>query len=362
MNTPSGVLLLNTDGRPSAHERAVHQILGEKLAAMLGCAFLGPYDPARHTRGGYYFLPDETLVGDQQALGITGPQDLFGGVVPYPFVATKAISHPLIDAPSHVPEGWTPHLAQQAGHAILNGYTVFDLADARLAAERLLRDGALRLKPVRGKAGRGQQVVHCGAELQAALAEQDEAEVRTWGLVLEEDLRRPDTYSVGQIRVGGHTLSYYGTQHLTHDNHDHKVYGGSNLTLVRGDYAELMALDMPRNARLAVQQARIYELAAFEAYPRLFASRRNYDVARGVDASGAQRSGVLEQSWRVGGASAAEVFALEAFIADPGLQRLDAATHERYGEVPAPPGGICLYRGHEPELGLLSKYVTLGAP
>ncbi|MGE8497492.1 MAG: DUF3182 family protein [Pseudomonas sp.] len=362
MNTPNGVVLLTVDGQPSAHERAVHQILGEKLATMLGCAFLGPYDPRRHTLGGYYFLPDETLVGNQDELGIQGPQDLFGGVVPYPFVCTKAISHPLIENPRHIPEGWSAQMAEQAGHSILKGYTVFDLEDARPAGERLLRDGAVRLKPVRGKAGRGQEVVHCAAELGAALDHQDAQEVRTWGLVLEEDLRRPDTYSVGQIRVGRHTLSYYGTQHLTHDNHDHKVYGGSSLTLVRGDYTELMALDMPRNARLAVQQARIYELAAFDAHPGLFASRRNYDVARGLDANGQPRSGVLEQSWRVGGASAAELFALEAFIADPGLQRLDAATHERYGEVPAPPGAICLYRGEEPELGLLSKYVTLGAP
>ncbi|MGE8360292.1 DUF3182 family protein [Pseudomonas sp.] len=362
MKMPSGVVLLHTDGPPAAHEQAVHQVLGEKLAGVLGCAFLGLYDPARHTRGGYYFLPDETLVGSQQALGIHGQGDLFGGVVPQPFVATKAISHPLIDAPSHVPPGWATRLAQQAGHAILNGYSVFALDDARLAAERLLRDGAVRLKPVRGKAGRGQQVVHCRAELEAALAQQDEQEVRTWGLVLEEDLRRPDTYSVGQIRVAGHTLSYYGTQHLTHDNHDHKVYGGSELILVRGDYGDLMGLDMPRDARLAVQQARIYELAACDAYPSLFASRRNYDVARGLDADGRPRSGVLEQSWRVGGASAAELFALEAFIANPGLQRLTAATHERYGEVPAPAGATCLYRGEEPELGLLSKYVTLGAP
>jgi hypothetical protein len=360
MNTPSGVVLLHGDCSQSVHESAVHVVLGQKLATILGCAYLGPYDAARHTGGNYYFLPDETLVGDVRPLGIHGPQNLFGGVAGHPFIATKAISHPLFTPARHTPEGWSTRLAEQAGQAALNGYTVFDLNDAKDAGVELLCSGPVRLKPVRGRAGRGQQVVHCIHELGDQLALQDASEVRTWGLVLEEDLHQPTTYSVGQITVAGFTVSYYGTQNLTRDNQEQTVYGGSELTLVRGDYAELMALDMPSDIRLAVQQARIYELAAFEAYPQLFASRRNYDVAQGLDASGQQRSGVLEQSWRVGGASAAELFALEAFIATPDVSQLKAATHEYYGEALAPPGAICLYSGHEPELGLLSKYVTLG--
>ena len=47
---------------------------------------------------------------------------------------------------------------------------------------------------------------------------------------------------------------------------------------------------------------------------RFFASRRNYDVVAGLDARGQRRCGVLEQSWRVGGASPAELVALAAFL------------------------------------------------
>ncbi|MNJ79530.1 hypothetical protein D3C77_775830 [compost metagenome] len=68
---------------------------------------------------------------------------------------------------------------------------------------------------------------------------------------------------------------------------------------------------------------------------------------------------MLEQSWRIGGASAAEVFALEAFAADPALQRIRASTCEVYGDAPAPADSTRLYRGDEPELGLLSKYVKV---
>ena len=57
---------------------------------------------------------------------------------------------------------------------------------------------------------------------------------------------------------------------------------------------------------------------------RFFASRRNYDIARGIDAQGQWRCRVLEQSWRIGGASGPEVAALQAFRADPALRVIRA--------------------------------------
>jgi hypothetical protein len=359
MKARTGVVLLQVGERFLDHELAVHKVLGEKIAGMLGCTFFGRFDPASHQAEHCYFLPDETLIGSANGLGIHGPEDFFGGLVPQPFMATKAITHPLFERPSRVPPGWSTGFAEQADKAILHGYTVFDLGDAQRAGEALLQRGPARLKPVRGKAGRGQLVIGNPGELANALAEQDAEEVGTWGLVLEEDLEQPETYSVGQVQVAGITASYYGTQGLTRDSAGASVYGGSDLVLVRGDYDALMQLDMPEPARLAVEQARLYEQAAFAAYPGFFASRRNYDVARGLDAQGQQRSGVLEQSWRIGGASAAEVFALEAFAVDPELKRIRASTREIYGDAPAPAHSTRLYRGSEPELGLLSKYVKV---
>ena len=343
-----------------AHERTVQRLLGEKLATLLDCPFLGPYQPGTSVSGRHYFLPEDTLVGDVAALGIEGPEDFFGGQVEHAFLATKAISHPALDAPRHVPTGWSEGFALQTDSVTLQGFSVFDLEDAAEAGQRLLRDGPIRLKPVDGTGGRGQQVVRSHPELEHALAAFDEQGVGQQGLVLEEDLQQPSTYSVGQIQVAGVTLSYHGTQQLTDDSHGHPVYGGSRLTLVRGDYLALMTLDLPRAVRLAVQQARIFELAALHVYPSIQASRRNYDVAQGLNARGQSCSGVLEQSWRVGGASAAEIFALEAFIKNPQLQTLQASTHEYYRDVPPPPDSICLYQGQDSEDGPLTKYVKLG--
>ncbi|MBA4682226.1 MAG: DUF3182 family protein [Pseudomonas sp.] len=361
MGAYQGLLLLPGTAQHMAHERMVQRQLGEKLADLLGCPFLGPCQPGTQIRGRhYYYLPEDTVVGDVGSLGIDGPDDFFGGQVEHAFLATKAISHPALDAPRHLPVGWSERFALQVESVTLRGFSVFDLEDATEAGKRLLRDGPIRLKPVAGTGGRGQQVVRSHPELESALAALDEQCVRQQGLVLEEDLQQPATYSVGQIRVAGVTLSYHGTQQLTNDGHGNQVYGGSRLTLVRGDYLALMTLDLPRAVRLAVQQARIFELAALEVYPSIQASRRNYDVAQGLNARGQSRSGVLEQSWRVGGASAAEIFALEAFIKDPQLQTLQASTHEFYQDVPPPPGSICLYQGQDSEDGPLAKYVKVG--
>ena len=51
--------------------------------------------------------------------------------------------------------------------------------------------------------------------------------------------------------------------------------------------------------------AMIDDAAATECFPGLVASRRNYDVAQGTNARGKRCSGVLEQSWRLGGATGA---------------------------------------------------------
>lgn len=360
MATYDGLFLLPGSAQHMAHERMVQRQLGEKLAALLGCPFLGPCQPGSEVRGHHYFLPEDTLVGDVSSLGIDGPDDFFGGQVEHAFLATKAISHPALEVPRHLPAGWSERFARQIESITLQGYSVFDLQDATEAGQRLLREGPVRLKPVDGTGGRGQQVVRSPDELERALAELDAQRVEQQGLVLEEDLQQPSTYSVGQIRVAGITLSYHGTQQLTDDGHGNQVYGGSRLTLVRGDYLALMTLDLPRSVRLAVQQARIFELAALEVYPSIRASRRNYDVAQGLNARGLSRSGVLEQSWRVGGASAAEIFALEAFINDPQLQTLQASTHEYYGDVSPPAGAVCLYQGQDSEDGPLAKYVKVG--
>ena len=92
----------------------------------------------------------------------------------------------------------------------------------------------------------------------------------------------------------------------------------------------------------------------------MFASRSNYDVAEGRDATGQQRIGVLEQSWRLGGASGAEVAALEALSDDPALQTVRASTTEVHGpDAPIPDGATLYFSGVDDRLGPITKYAQV---
>ena len=167
------------------------------------------------------------------------------------------------------------------------------------------------------------------------------------------------TFSVGQVRVAELVATYYGTQCLTRDRGGAEVYGGSGLVVARGGFEALAPLGPSEEVRLAVAQARTYDEAAAECFPGFYASRRNYDVARGQDAAGRWRSGVLEQSWRMGGASGAEIAALEAFRADPRLRAVRASTVEIYGESEPPPHATVYFRGVDEQVGPLTKYTVV---
>jgi hypothetical protein len=348
------------------HELAARVAVARSLAALKGFEFGGGYEPTlrRSERASLYFVPSETLSGHEAArLGIRGADDLFGGVVPYPFVATKTIVHPLAGREAQRPEGWSEGFAQRVHAVVLPGFSAFTRADALKAARRLLEDGPVRLKHGRGIGGKGQWVAQGAFEVAAALEAIEPAELARCGLVLEPSLEEEATYSVGQVRVDSLCASYCGTQKATTDNQGQSAYGGSDLVIVRGDYDALEKFPLPEEVRTAIRQARIFDAAAAE-FPGLFASRRNYDVLSGRDARGRRHSGVLEQSWRIGGASGPEVAALEAFRADPGLRAVRACSTEAYGAdaaVPAavPRGARVQFRGVDPQAGPLVKYTIV---
>lgn len=357
----AAVVLLSTHKKLATHEVVVHQALAEKIADLLGTEFVGLYDSAIHKGADLYYIPSDTLIGKQahSALNIQSSADLFGGLIAEPFMATKAISHALPKDATAKPPGWSERFHEEAGDAVLAGFTVFNEQDARRAGRLLLGNGPVRVKPVLATAGRGQIVATSEAELDQAITEQDLEEVATWGLVLEEDLKDVTTFSVGQVLVGGITASYYGTQSLTQDNQGETVYGGSQLWIVRGDYQALLTLQPDEPTARSIRQAMRYEQAALDCFPDFIASRRNYDIAQGTNAKGQLCSGVLEQSWRIGGASAAEVEALVAFAADPALQAIRASTHEIYGQTTLPAGANVLYEGDDPDVGFISKFTQV---
>ena len=361
-----GVVAVYSDpgfGFAHSHERATREGIARQLAALRGLDFVGEYEPGTRYQGLVYLVPSDTLVGLKlaTALGVRGEHDLFGGVVPQAFVATKAITHPLVSPDAAAPPGWSPAFGHRVRGAVLSGFTTFARADAQRAGERLLKRGPVRVKPVRATGGRGQVVISDVAALEAALGRVAAVTFSDDGLVLEENLAAVTTYSVGQVRVAELVATYCGTQRLTLDNNGVAVYGGSDLLVARGGFEGLAEFGLPEEARLAVSQAQVYDEAAAECFAGMFASRRNYDVARGADAVGRPRCGVLEQSWRVGGASGAELAALQAFRAKPALRTVRAATVDIYGEPapPLPPNATVYFQGVDELDGPMTKYAMV---
>jgi hypothetical protein len=349
-------------GNPCSHESMTQSEMARKLAAIKDYDFAGEFDASCRYDGPLYFVPDNTLVAIDFAhrLGIHGEQDLFGGVVPFPFVATKTITHSLFDADSHAPDGWSPGFARRVHDAVLPGFSAFALRDARSAGAHLLEQGTVRIKKASGIGGLGQSVVNDADELEAWLQSFDAEELSRDGLVVEQNLTNVATHSVGRVRVGELLATYHGMQRLTVNNHGNEVYGGSDLTVVRGNFDALLRLGLGQEMRTAIAQARTYHDAAMASFPGMFASRCNYDVAQGFDDEGRWYSGVLEQSWRIGGATGAEIAALDAFRADPALGVVRASTTEIYGSNPILPADAVVYfRGIDKNVGPLTKYSRL---
>jgi len=348
------------DGAASGHDRESRANVARRLAQVMHWRYGGAYDPNARYGAPLYVVPhDALLTREAAALGIHGPQQLFGGVVPHAFVATKAITHPLVARDALAPDGWSHACAEYLGEAALRGFTAFERADAKAAAVRLLRDGPVRIKSVLGIGGAGQHLVREAGEIDAALASIGDDELAAAGVAIEEHLEDAVTYSVGAVTCGDLEIAYCGTQSAVRNPRGHEVYGGSTLDVMRGGFDAMLAAGLPQACYDAVELARAYDAAAFAAYPAAYASRRNYDVLFGRDAAGRVRAGVLEQSWRIGGASGAEVMALDAFRRDRRRARIRCATVEVYdAEGPVPEGAFVYYRGVDAQAGPLTKYAV----
>jgi hypothetical protein len=347
------------------HELAAQRGLAQRLAALMGCRFEG--ELRRQDLHGpiAYVVPNDTIVSLEFAhrCGIRSEADLFGGVVPHPFIATKTITHPLVGLHAAAPEGWSTRFPDLVQDVVLPGLSAFSLDDARAAGRRLLHGGAVRVKLASGTGGASQWVVHDAAQLDARLAALDAGDVSRHGVVVERNLSEPRTFSVGQVRVGALIASYHGTQCTTPNGQGQQVYGGSSLSVVRGgfDALEQHAADSD-DLRHAVTMARRYHDAAFECFEGMFASRCNYDVVQGQDEHGRPLAGVLEQSWRIGGASGAEVAALQRLHDEPARHVVRASTVEAYGDdVEVPKEATLYYRGTDAHVGRITKYVEVHA-
>src|SRR5687768_14376223 len=171
------------------HEIAARVAVARALAALQGFRFGGGYDGSLQRNGRIYFVPAATLTAEEaRQLGIHGEEDLFGGVVPHPFVANKSIVHPLATPQARRPRGWVEAFPGRVRDVVLPGFTAFAPEDAERAALALLENGPVRLKCCDGIGGKGQVVVERREMLAPALAAIDSETLAQCGVVVEPNL------------------------------------------------------------------------------------------------------------------------------------------------------------------------------
>src|SRR5258706_8208834 len=198
---PGGIVVTYTCRACRRHESVTLRELARRLAALKGYDFAEEFDRARRYPGPLYFVPNDTLVGinTAQKLGIRNEQDLFGGVVPFAFAATKTITHALPAADSRAAEGWSREFTSSVRDVVLPGCSAFTRCDARSAGARLLELGRVRIKRPAGIGGLrpvgGDDARALDGQL-ASLA--DDARSRA-GLVLQQDMTDIVTHSVRHV-------------------------------------------------------------------------------------------------------------------------------------------------------------------
>ncbi|MCD9007701.1 DUF3182 family protein [Luteimonas sp. XNQY3] len=343
------------------HERATLGWVATQVARILALPFAGFADAAPDLPGRPYLVPQDTLVaGDATRWSIADDGALLGGAVPHAFVASKLITHALVSPAAAAPAGWQSGLGEAMRDVTFAGFSVFAPDDLHEACRRLLEaGGAARVKLADGIGGGGQHVVRDVASAAALLRTLTAAQVEA-GIVVEAEVADAATYSVGEMWLGGRAIAYVGTQGLSTGRDGRPVYGGSTLSVVRGRMPDLLGVFRQPRLQRTIEMAIAYDRAAQAAYPALLCSRRNYDVLWGSDSHGNPHGGVLEQSWRVGGATPAELAAFDLLDREPALSRVIASTVERHGPVRVPAHAEVYCVLDDPHCGLITKFRHAG--
>src|SRR5438046_585215 len=108
------------------HEAACHMAYAKRIAGLLRCAYAGEYESDRAYTGHLYFVPSDTLLYEEaDGLGIHNEEQLLGGIVPAAFIATKAITHSLVEESAYVPSSWSYEFPARVQSLVHHGFSAF---------------------------------------------------------------------------------------------------------------------------------------------------------------------------------------------------------------------------------------------
>lgn len=309
--------------------------VGRDIADHLGLPYVGDSQSVQRAAD-YYPVLARTITREQaRILGAENTDDFYGLAVEDLNVVGKSILHPSVSRrhPAFHREQFAMHVLGQT----LPGITGFSKEEILMGYDTGYADAldealdygeyGLRMKLPNESDGVGQFTVYSKADVASILEGIDDRDIREQGLVLEADVRNPETISVGFAKIGQEQLSFIARQkdaRVWVDHNGRKVeqnrYGGAHVVVANGPLQLLLqATEVSSHDRAAVEKALVFQ----EAYQRTYdplASRLSFDVIFGEGKTGKSLSGISDITGRLGGTCPALMRAAEEFQRDPSVQ------------------------------------------
>ncbi len=347
-----------------------NQALAQYLASITGRIFAGEIFSPRRLGSGDYLLPHKPIsLEEGRQFGIINPDQIFGAVIE-PIYAEKSIFHKTVPNAKFVPSKFPHEFATFLNDKgiVLIGYTAFSIEDVEKAYDLITDAGyAVRVKHPLGSSSTKQFRAKSKKQVLDFVRSEEVATLRKFGMILEVNLLNPNDkradvegFSGGWTQLEGNIYSYLGRQMFAETGTTDR-YIGTRLQMVRGSVDNLGEVaDSLVYQDVYRQLEKVAE--ATKLLPYLIGSRMNFDfiygVREGIDGIILDESPsvyVVEQSFRVGGASGAELVGIEYLKNNHEEASVTAVSRVHYGKEEEGQIGlrdkVFLRKANDPEYG-----------
>lgn len=317
--------------------------LAKYLAKIMGWQYLGELDGPKLLKDNEYLFTHDSLSNQEaERFGISSATQLYGAVAKK-ILTKKSIFHTTYADDLDVPIDYTdliPKSLEGFGIA-LEGYTVFSYTSAIGAYKALTQNGyRIRVKLPSATAGLGQYIFGSEVDFESFLEKVDESLMKMFGLVLEPNIVidtsvEPLSLSGGWVNIDGEVYSYLGRQ-LIDFNQKVAHYMGTDIRMVSGRVDKLEEIDNLTQVDLELIESLRVLSEAVDRLDGLLASRFNFDFVYGYkegDATKTKRVYAVEQSFRVGGATAAEFIGINDLRNNPAKAYTKTFAKINYGRA-----------------------------
>lgn len=299
-----------------------------------------------------YIIPPKTIDrSNATSLNIRSREDFYGTTVEDLSHVGKSILHPSIS--DTTPHFYSSDFASAVSDLVLPGIVSFSKEELiSLFAEGLVCNGRLKL-PDKSD-GHGQYSINGLRQLKRALHEIPDSDIQKMGIIFEENLKNPQTLSVGFAQLGRDVFSFIAEQ-KDDESEGRNRYLGAKVLVRKGSINELLTIPHLSHDQINA----VHKSSAFyDAYSYFdpIASRLSFDCLRGTDRQGNKISGITDITGRLGGTCPALMQAALEMKSNPNISTVLAEVTLNYdpNEILPEEQNAVIYVDH-PTLRISSK-------